>query len=81
MPNLVLYYKPECPFCQRVTRFMERNNIEIPMKNIKADAGAQEELLELGGQDQVPMLLIDGKPMYESLDIIHYLEENCKEAK
>ena len=78
MEKLVLYYKPECPFCQRVLRFMERNEIELPLRDIKHDEGAQEELLELGGIDMVPMLLIDGQAMYESMDIIKYLDENVK---
>ncbi|MDU3117838.1 MAG: glutathione S-transferase N-terminal domain-containing protein, partial [Finegoldia magna] len=30
---------------------------------------------EKGGQDQVPCLFIDGKPMYESMDIIKFLDE------
>lgn len=77
MENLVLYHKEACPFCKRVTRFLEREGIEIPMKDIKKDPGAQEELLELGGTDQVPMLLIDGKPLYESSDIIKYFQDRA----
>lgn len=75
MENKVLYYKPTCPFCKKVLRFIEKNNIELEMKDIKEKDEYQEELINIGGQDQVPMLLIGDKPMYESDDIIQYLRE------
>ncbi|MBS4536377.1 glutathione S-transferase N-terminal domain-containing protein [Clostridium sp. D2Q-14] len=49
---------------------MKKNDIEVEMTDIKADSKDQEDLIKLGGKDQVPMLLIDGKPLYESDDII-----------
>lgn len=76
MENLKLYYKPTCPYCQRVLAFMKENNIEIPLLNVDAVDGLREELKELGGKAQVPALDIDGKILYESLDIIDYLKNN-----
>jgi glutaredoxin len=55
---------------------MEKNNINVEMKDIIADPKNQEELIQLGGIDQVPMLLIDGKPLYESSDIIQWFKDN-----
>jgi len=46
------------------------------MIDIKANHANEEELIRLGGKDQVPMLLIDGKPLYESGDIIKWFKEN-----
>ncbi|MDU3124732.1 MAG: glutathione S-transferase N-terminal domain-containing protein, partial [Finegoldia magna] len=43
--------------------------------DIKADEANEKYLIEKGGQDQVPCLFIDGKPMYESMDIIKFLDE------
>ena len=37
-------------------------------------------LIEHGGKEQVPCLFIDGKPLYESLDIIAWLEEHPQQA-
>ncbi|MBE6736814.1 MAG: NrdH-redoxin, partial [Ruminococcaceae bacterium] len=34
----------------------------------------RRRLIEVGGYEQVPCLFIDGKPMYESLDIIDWLK-------
>jgi glutaredoxin len=70
-----------CPFCKKVIQFMERNNIEVEMVDIQADPKNEEELIKLGGKDQVPMLLIDGKPLYESNDIIQWLKDNYKQSE
>ncbi|MDW8305527.1 MAG: glutathione S-transferase N-terminal domain-containing protein [Leptospiraceae bacterium] len=76
MKDLVLYYYEECPYCQRVLRYLEEKNIKLKMKNTRRDNAAREELLRLGGKTQVPCLMIDGEPLYESLDIIDWLEKN-----
>ena len=76
MKNLKLYYMKYCPFCRKVIKYLEENNIKVEMVDIKADPKYQKELISLGGKDQVPMLLIDGKPLYESEDIINWFKEN-----
>lgn len=75
MKDLALYYKPECPFCQKVLAFMEDNGIEIELRNIH-EGDNEKDLEDLGGKAQVPGLLKDGKIMYESDDIIAFLKEN-----
>ena len=42
----------------------------------ETEEGAEQRLVELGGKAQVPCLVIDGEPMYESDDIIAWLAEN-----
>lgn len=76
MPKLELYIKPTCPYCMKVIRFLEKNNLDIELLNIDEDNAHREKLQEVGGSIQVPCLFIDGKPMYESSDIIEYLKEN-----
>lgn len=46
------------------------------MKEIEEDPGAGDALYELTNRLRVPCLVIDGNPMYESLDIIEWLKEN-----
>lgn len=72
----VLYYRPTCPFCIRVTDFMRSRGIEIPLRNISIDSEAARTLVSVGGKQQVPCLFIDGKPLYESSDIIAWLDAN-----
>ena len=45
-------------------------------KDINKSEEAAETLVKVGGKRQVPCLFIDGKPLYESMDIIKWLEEH-----
>ena len=76
MPELVLYYKPTCPFCHKVLRFLKEKNIQVLLKNILEDSTNRQELLKIGGKIQVPCLVIDGKALYESGDIIDWFRKN-----
>lgn len=76
--DLVLYYRPTCPFCVRVLKRMKDLGIEgaITLKNISDDEEAETTLISVGGKRQVPCLLIDGEPLYESGDIVAWLDAN-----
>lgn len=79
---LTLYYKPTCPFCQRVLGEAEEMSIKMTLKDITTDPAIVEELVKLGGKKQVPFLhddndtidSSDDHDMYESNDIIAYLQ-------
>lgn len=73
--TLELYYKDSCPYCHKVMDFMNENGITVEMKDINADPANKTRLVEEGGKGQVPCLFIDGKPLYESLDIIDFLAQ------
>ncbi|MBR3690021.1 MAG: glutaredoxin [Eggerthellaceae bacterium] len=73
--NHTLYMTNTCPYCIRVLRFMEDAGITMEMRNI-AQPEYAAELVAIGGKRQVPCLVIDGKAMYESADIIAYLKKN-----
>ena len=75
--ELELFMKPTCPYCIKVMNFMSENNITIPLRDIVADESAAETLVSVGGKRQVPCLFIDGKPLYESGDIIAWLRDNA----
>ncbi len=71
---LTLYYKPGCPFCNKVLKAGEDLNLTFNKKNIQ-DEDIEAELIERGGEDQVPYLIDDEGPveMYESDAIVKYL--------
>lgn len=77
--NLALYQFDACPFCVKVRRNMKRNSLNIELKNAKVEPHRQT-LLDGGGRVKVPCLRIekDGEItwMYESNDIIDYLEQD-----
>jgi glutaredoxin 3 len=74
--ELKLYYTPNCPYCIYVLRYMEQHDISIPLKDTRASSENRQELLDIGGKEQVPCLVIDGRALYESEDIIKWLENN-----
>lgn len=58
--------------------FIEANHIDgVEFKDIISNPDNAAFLIEECGKNQVPCLVIDGKPLYESEDIIKYLKENC----
>ena len=56
----------------------ENLNIELDLKDVSEDETAMAELLEKGGQAQVPFLVDSERDvsMYESSDIIDYMREH-----
>jgi len=75
---LTLYYKPTCPFCQKVTDLISELHLDVELKDISANDTFREELIAKGGKQQVPYLVDSDKDiaMYESDDIMDYLELN-----
>ena len=75
-----LYFKPEGPFCLKVLNYFKDNGIiKFISYNIEDETAGyenQEKLEKVGGKIQVPCLVVDGKAMYESDDIIEYAKEN-----
>ena len=71
--DMVLYERSSCPYCKKVRRFMKKEGIEISSRNIKVPEYA-DELIEIGGKRQVPCLVIDGQALYESNEIIKFLQ-------
>lgn len=77
--SLALYQYEACPFCVKVRRSMKRQGLTIVTRDVKRSENAKDELLAGGGNLKVPCLRIDqGEQgyewMYESEDIIQYLE-------
>ena len=66
-----------CPFCRKVMRAIdELGRTDIEMHDIIESAEDKARLIRDGGKMQVPCLFIDGKPMYESDDIVAWLRAN-----
>lgn len=76
MPTL--YVMTGCQFCAKVLATGEELHIIFDEKNI-ADPGVAEELIARGGKSQVPYIVDGDTEMYESDDIVEYL--NSKYAK
>lgn len=75
---LVLFQKEACPYCAKVRKFMSENNISFVSQASETGSPSRQLLKKIGGQDMVPFLMDTDKgvAMYESGDIIAYLQEN-----
>lgn len=76
---LELYQKEGCPYCQRVRAKMTELDLDYICRNVRDGGSRKAELLtKLGGMVQVPFLVDTTRnvAMYESEDIIKYLEKN-----
>lgn len=76
-----LYLSERCPFCVKVRNYMEQKGIPYVLKPVLLGSGSseiKEELKRLGGKTQVPFLVdpVRNVQMYESDDIIAYVEEH-----
>ena len=79
----ILYYKPPCPFCQRVLEVADSLGVEFDLRDISDEEEFAAELVEKGGKRQVPFLVDteNNVSMYESDDIITYIKTHQPAAK
>lgn len=77
--DLKLYHTETCMYCHVVMDFIEENDLDVELVDATYDVQGKRDIINKGGKMQVPMLLIDNeKAMYESKDIIAWLDENLK---
>lgn len=77
--ELALYQFEACPFCVKVRRAAKRYALNLETRDAKKNEQHRQQLEQGGGRVKVPCLRIekdDGQVewMYESKDIISYLE-------
>ena len=79
-----LYHSETCGFCHRVRHYLTGAGWEIPLRDTMRDRDALAALIQGGGRATVPCLRISGADgerwLYESLDIIDYLESRRSDA-
>lgn len=80
--QLELYQKEGCPYCVKVRQKMSDLGLSFVAHNPRENPDKMDEMMDLGGQDQVPFLVVrsdDGEiqtAMYESDDIADWLEDH-----
>jgi len=74
--KLILYHFQGCPYCQVVDDAIERLHVpNVEYRDILEEPKYRDELIGLNGIRQVPCLVVDGKPMLESKEIVAFLEK------
>ena len=76
--QLTLYKSDRCSFCRLVMRVVDELDLPLNTRDTNDEPGARKELLDVGGKTQVPCLLINGRPLYESSDIIDFLRTEVR---
>ncbi len=76
--NVQLFHKWQCPYSARVRDFIDEHQLgsRIEYVEINEVEGAQDKLAQMTGKSQVPCLVVDGKPMLESAEIVQWLRQN-----
>lgn len=81
--KLELYYYDQCPFCQRVLRTIDQLGLKdrILLKNTLTSSENAQFHQRTTGRSTVPCLYIDDNPLFESSDIMKWLDSNNKKIK
>lgn len=76
--KLELYYYSQCPFCAMVVSKIKTLGLEeeITFKNTLENPEFRKFHTNTTGRSTVPCLYVDDKPMFESSDIINWLDQN-----
>jgi glutaredoxin 3 len=59
--NVVVYTTPTCGYCYQAKEFLSRQGIPFKEKNVAADRRAATEMVQLSGQQGVPVITVDGE--------------------
>lgn len=77
--KLALYKTDTCPYCVRVVSAIRRLGVDVEYRD-RDEPRWRADLVARTGRTQVPCLLIDETPMFESADIVRFLEGVAKKA-
>lgn len=86
---LELYQAEGCPYCVKVQSTLTELGLSYIIHNPRTARGdnrneqAYEDLISIGGKDQIPFLVDTdrGESLYESEDIVDYLEQDYGRTK
>jgi glutaredoxin 3 len=59
--NVVVYTTPTCGYCYQAKEFLSRQGIPFVEKNVAADRRAATDMVQLSGQQGVPVITVDGE--------------------
>jgi len=72
--RLELYKSDGCPYCQRVFASIDRLNVAIEYRDVN-QGGHRADHVKRTGRQTVPCLYVNDEPMFESGDIIAWLND------
>ena len=63
-----VYSVPNCPWCDKVKKYLKLKNVAYEEFNVEDDDDARNELYKISGDQIVPLTTIDGKAYVISFD-------------
>jgi glutaredoxin 3 len=81
--QLELYVREDCPFSAKVRKYLGEKHLEskVNLHDIDSDEESLRELMSINYDEQVPCLVVDGKPMLESDQIIEWFDKNIAQIQ
>ena len=82
-PAITLYRLQACPFCERVVRVLQDNDIPYRSRFVEPMHGDRNVVKRISGKRTVPALVDEttGVTMSESANIVEYLEATYVEGE
>jgi glutaredoxin 3 len=59
--NVIVYTTPTCGYCHQAKEFLSRQGVPFVEKNVAADRRAAMEMVQISGQQGVPVIAVDGQ--------------------
>ncbi|MFQ5513849.1 MAG: thioredoxin-disulfide reductase [Myxococcota bacterium] len=58
MPRILIYTKPDCPFCDQAKALLQEKGVSWEELDIEAEPARREEMIQRGGRQTVPQIWI-----------------------
>ena len=65
---VIVYSIDDCPWCQKVKRYLDSKQVEYEERNIDNDEQYYNECVKISGDSMVPVTTIDGEEYVVGFD-------------
>lgn len=72
---ILIYGKPQCPFCDRAKQFCEQRGFEYTYKSLGTDYEREELLETFPGARSVPQIVVNGQKIGGYNELTKYVED------
>lgn len=62
-PRVVVFSTPTCPHCKSAKRYLDQKGVRYTDVDVSRDASAARDMVRVSGQQGVPVITIDGRPI------------------
>ena len=76
MSKFYIYSKNGCSFCDKLTGFMDRNNVLYEKFNLDTDFSSEDFMLKFGRGSTFPQVSLNNQTIGGMKDTVRYLTQN-----